>query len=121
VSNINLFTGLRVKWFLTPNSTTPDLILVPKFIPDFDHNPAKYAEPPLLTIEIQSPSQSTGLMVDKTEIYFAFGVKSCWIVIPSLRAVIVCDRPGHYQFFHGEEIIHDIQLDIQLPVAEVFA
>lgn len=42
---------------------------------DYDHRTAKRSDPPLVCIEIQSPSQSTEEMVDKTAVYFRFGVK----------------------------------------------
>ena len=60
-------------------------------------------------------------MVAKTETYFRFGVKSCWVVLPAMRGVFVYDAPGHYQFFHGDDTLHDAALGIELPLAAVFA
>ncbi|WP_262903312.1 Uma2 family endonuclease [Hymenobacter psoromatis] len=60
-------------------------------------------------------------MVDKTEIYFQFGVKSCWIVMPAIRAVLVYNRPGHYAFFHADDTLRDEALGLELPLGLVFA
>jgi len=56
-------------------------------------------EPPLLTIEIQSPSQSPEEMIDKVKQYFQFGVKSSWVVFPALKGVSVYDSPKGIAFF----------------------
>ena len=105
----------------SPVGTTPDVVGFPASILDFENRPARQTTPPLLCIEIQSPSQSTEEMVDKTEIYFRFGVKSCWIVVPAIRAVLVYDRPGHYTFFHADDALRDETLGLELPLGLVFA
>ncbi len=78
-----------------PNGSTPDLILYPRQKLDYKNDPAKREDAPLLAVEIQSASQSTKEMVEKLEPYFFFGVKSCWIVVPSLQAILVYDSPYH--------------------------
>ena len=83
----------------SPIGTTPDLVMYPNFSLDFDNRPARNPNPPLLGIEIQSPSQSTDEMVGKAEIYFQFGVKSCWLVVP----------------------VRDETLGLELPLGLVFA
>lgn len=103
-----------------PDGTTPDVAVYPAFTLDYDHRTARRADPPLACIEIQSPSQSNEEMVNKTGIYFAFGVKSCWIVVPAMRGIFVYDQPGHYTFFHGDDILHDTLLGIDLPLTAIF-
>ena len=103
-----------------PKGTTPDLALYPTFTLDYDHREPRRADPPLCCIEIQSPSQSPEEMVEKTNVYFQFGVRSCWVVLPAMRGIFVYDRPGHYQFFHGEDTLRDEQLGIELPLTAVF-
>ena len=62
-----------------PNGSTPDVLIYPFFEVDFAvEYPSKRTDAPLVTIEIQSPSQSLDEMVDKAAVYFQFGVKSCW-------------------------------------------
>jgi Uma2 family endonuclease len=104
-----------------PIGTTPDLVLYPLFELDYQNQPAKRTDAPLLTIEIQSPSQSPEEMIEKTNIYFEFGVKSCWIVFPSLKAIAVFDRPNHFEFYHNEDTVIDSQFHLELPLSGVFS
>lgn len=104
-----------------PDGSTPDVLAYPLMPLGFGDEPAKRSDAPLLCVEIQSPSQSLEQMVDKTSIYFAFGVQSCWIVTPAVRGIFVYDRPGHYQFFHDTETMHDSNLTIELSLVDIFA
>ncbi|TAF31745.1 MAG: Uma2 family endonuclease [Cytophagia bacterium] len=104
-----------------PDGSTPDLVLYPAGELDFKNNPTRRIDAPLLTIEIQSPSQSTKDMVDKLEPYFYFGVKSCWVVVPELRAILVYDNPFTYAFFHDKEIVKDAVMNIEIDLQKVFA
>jgi Uma2 family endonuclease len=103
-----------------PEGTTPDVAVYPAFALDYEHRTARRTDAPLLCIEIQSPSQSAEEMVNKTNVYFAFGVRSCWVVVPAVKGIFVYDRPGHYAFFHGDDTLHDPTLDITLPLSAVF-
>ncbi len=104
-----------------PDGSTPDVLLYPSFPLDYLSVPAaKRSDAPLLCIEIQSPSQSMESMIEKTILYFAFGVQSCWIVVPSLQAVLVYSRPGQYHFFHGEDTLRDPGAGIELPLPGIF-
>ena len=104
-----------------PDGTTPDVVIYPAFKLNYENEPAKRTDPPLTCIEIQSPSQSNEEMVAKTHVYFQFGVKSCWVVLPSLRAVMVFDRPGHYTFFYEDDTLRDPNTGFELPLAAIFA
>jgi Uma2 family endonuclease len=44
-------------------------------------------KPPITVIEILSPKQAVQDLVDKFDEYFKVGVKSCWLVIPTLEIV----------------------------------
>lgn len=103
-----------------PQGSTPDVIVYPLAALDYKNDPSRRTDAPLLTVEIQSASQSTDDMVDKLEPYFYFGVQSCWIVIPKLQAVLVYDSPFHYQFFHGDDILNDVKLGIEIDLKKVF-
>ena len=104
-----------------PDGTTPDVVIYPNFDLDYANRTARRADPPLVSIEIQSPSQSLEFMVEKTMIYFSFGVKSCWIVLPSIKAIMVYTEPGRYQFFHDEDILTDLNTGVELSLVDVFA
>jgi len=104
-----------------PNGSTPDVVIYPYFAVDFTlEYPAKRSDPPLVTIEIQSPSQSLDEMVDKVNIYFAFGVKSCWIIQPRIKGVFVFDQPNHYQFFHHDDLLKDAASGIEISLSALF-
>lgn len=104
-----------------PNGSTPDVVVYPFFEADFTKEyPARRTDAPLITVEIQSPSQSLDEMVDKANIYFAFGVKSCWIVQPRVEGIFVFDRPNHYQYFHHGDTLRDPNFAIELPLPAVF-
>lgn len=109
-----------------PRGSTPDVVIYPYFDIDFTlEYPARRSEPPFVTIEItgppsRSPSQSLDEMVDKAVIYFEFGVKSCWIIQPRIKAIFVFDRPNHYLFFHYDDILKDPVSTIELPLSTVF-
>ena len=103
-----------------PDGTTPDVVLYGQRDLNFETETAKQTEPPLLTIEIQSPSQSPEEMIDKVKQYFQFGVKSSWIVFPALKGIAVYDSPKRYRFFQSDEILADSILNIQLDLKKVF-
>jgi Uma2 family endonuclease len=104
-----------------PDGTTPDVVAYPARDLAFTGEPARQTDAPLLTVEIQSPSQAVEEMVEKTLRYFAFGVQSCWVVFPALKGVAVYSAPGVYQFFHGDDTLRDPNLNIQIDLKKIFA
>ena len=104
-----------------PDGTTPDVVVYPARPLNFTNEPARQTDAPLLTIEIQSPSQANEEMVDKTLRYFAFGVQSCWVVFPALKGVAVYSAPGAFHFFHGDEVLKDTNLNIEIDLKKIFA
>jgi Uma2 family endonuclease len=75
--------------------------------------------PPLIAIEILSPKQFLTDLTSKAKVYFAWGVKSCWIVIPSTKIVIVQDNKGN-QVVHSSGKIADLAGDLEIDFEEVF-
>lgn len=53
------------------------------------------------------------------EIYFALGVKSCWLVDPTTAVVSVYTTIDQNQTFSTGEVV-DSTLDLRLPLAEIF-
>lgn len=103
-----------------PSGSTPDVVIYETAELDFNNDPARRQDAPLLTIEIQSPSQSTKDMTSKLEPYFSFGIKSCWIIVPEFKAIFVYNSPYHYDFFYETDILNDKIMGIEIPVAKVF-
>lgn len=84
-----------------------------------EQEPAVKVEPPLLAIEIVSPSQTLTEIRDKTRKYFTQGVKSCWIVQPELQTVSVL-HPSEKPRTFDSGMVEDTAIGISIPVEEVF-
>jgi len=76
-------------------------------------------EMPLLAMKILSQTQTTQDMLDEFAIYFGAVIKSCWLVVPVAGAIIIYASPDNAQRFSSGNII-DEQLDIQIPIQEIF-
>jgi len=77
---------------------------------------------PDLAIEVLSPTQAINVLIKKIKAYFALGVKSCWLVIPSLEEIRVFSQQlRHYKNFdiNDSEVVDEI-MDIHLPIQKVF-
>ncbi len=99
---------------------TPDLSIFPRVPVDWDHDDSKVTDAPLLVVEILSPQQGMQPVMDKLDVYFAHGVKSCWIVTPHLKLIsaITPDR-ARRNFDSG--IVTDAAIGIAADVAAVFS
>jgi Uma2 family endonuclease len=99
---------------------TPDIAIYPYFELDWSKRvPSAESEPPLVAIEIISPSQTLVEMLDKAEMYFAHGVKSCWIVQPELQIISVLHPRAKPRTFDSG-LVQDTVVGIEIPVEEVF-
>jgi Uma2 family endonuclease len=102
------------------NSYLPDIAIYPRFDFDMAQDVIRRTDAPLAAIEILSPKQALQDLIDKTEVYFRFGVKSSWLVFPAMKAIAVYHQSGKYDFFTHEETLMDKNLDISLPLGEIF-
>ncbi len=94
----------------------------PPVVPDKEDDLLKVSQMPDLAIEILSPSQAVGYLIRKIKAYFELGVKSCWLVMPSLSEVRVFSQPHSYKTFdiqRNTDIIDEV-MDIHLPIHKVF-
>lgn len=78
------------------------------------------SELPLTTIEIISPSQSNTELSAKVERYLRAGVKSCWIVLPEYRSIVLSGQLGRYQTFDAHETLRDPATGIELELPLLF-
>jgi Uma2 family endonuclease len=91
-------------------------------IPDKVDDLLTVSQMPDLAIEILSPRQSIGYLIRKTKAYFELGVKSCWIVNPSMQTVTVYSHPNQRKSFDIErdtEVIDEVMV-LCLPMKEIF-
>jgi Uma2 family endonuclease len=91
-------------------------------IPKGKNDLVRVSQMPDLVIEILSPRQAIDYLIRKINAYFELGVKSCWLVIPSLDEVRVFSQPRAYKSFdlNRTEIVDEV-MDISMPIAKVFA
>jgi Uma2 family endonuclease len=99
----------------------PDIAIYPKLQIDFLNDITSMTEMPLTVVEIVSPSQSDAEILAKFKRYFAAGVKSCWLVMPSLQAVAVYSEYGRYRFFSETDALIDTITGIEIMLGEVFS
>ena len=52
-------------------------------------------DPPLLVVEIFSPRQGYQDVMEKIDVYFRNGVKSCWIVSTPIHNITILGPGGH--------------------------
>jgi Uma2 family endonuclease len=97
----------------------PDIAVYARDASDWTKEEMEMTAPPLLAIEIESPSQSTGEMKDKADTYLAAGVRSVWLAFPPLATVMVMRLNAKAQFYSDGEVV-DETLDIRVPVEEIF-
>jgi Uma2 family endonuclease len=126
ISTLDLIVGERYTLFselsLQLNSwdSVPDISIFPKMEIDYSQDEIKVTESPLCAVEILSPTQSMQELIVKARRYFGYGVKSCWLVIPSLKNVYVFSGPSSYQIFRDTETLHDSVIDVRLELSKVF-
>ena len=108
--------GLKAK-----DELKPDICVYPKTIKRKRRDILRMSEMPLLAIEVISPSQSIDSLLTKFDAYFDLGVKSCWLVIPSVDIVDVYSQPDkHKTFDMNDTEIFDEVMDIRLPIQKIF-
>ena len=83
------------------------------------HDEIKGTEPPLLAVEILSPTQPLDDLVQKTNAYLEAGVQSCWIVQPSLQTITVF-LPGQKPLTHTDGEVNDQATGITVKLEDVF-
>ncbi len=101
-------------------TTVPDIAIYPRFEIDVRHDVIHRSDFPLATVEILSPTQNLQELIDKTEKYFALGVRSCWVVLPALKAIVLYYEPGKYHFFSENDTLKDPSTGIELALGGIF-
>ena len=79
---------------ISGKSHTPDLSVYPRTPLNLRHDLSPCPDPPLLAVEILSPQQGAQEVMDKVDLYFAFGVKSCWVVSPAMHTIQILTADG---------------------------
>lgn len=81
----------------------------------------KVSKMPALVIEVLSPRQAIRELLSKFKAYFALGVKSCWLAVPSMKVINVYSQHGSRKTFDMNDTeVSDEVMDIQLPIQNIF-
>lgn len=115
-----VLSELNVTMPQRPDSV-PDIAIYPKLEIDFLHDVQSMTQMPLTVVEIISPSQSNDEILAKFERYFNAGIQSCWLVMPSFKAISVYSAFGKYQFYTEDTTLADGSTGIELPLQDVFS
>jgi len=75
---------------------------------------------PDLAIEVLSPKQAITDLLAKIKAYFALGVRSCWLVMPSVEVINIYSQGEKQTFDMNDTEVLDKVLDVHLPIAKVF-
>ena len=121
-----LMGGYRQKYRILPELTlefgrryVPDICVYPNQPYEREHDQIRVTEPPLTAIEILSPKQNADEIMEKFDVYFGVGVKSCWFVMPPTDTVFILTPDRKIQVFH-DETLTDAATGISIDLREVF-
>jgi len=95
----------------------PDLCLYPKRKLSRPRDILRMKDMPLLIVEILSPKQGSDDILEKFQVYFALGIKSCWLVDPAIATIAIYSSMSDRVVFSNNEAI-DHSLNIHLT--EIF-
>jgi Uma2 family endonuclease len=97
----------------------PDLCVYPRRQINRSQDIVRMTEMPLLVVEILSPLQGIQTILNKFRVYFALGVRSCWLVEPAIGVVAVYHDLDNPRTFSSGEIVDEV-VEIRLSVEEIF-
>jgi Uma2 family endonuclease len=100
---------------------TPDIAIYNQEPLDVLNDEIRMTAPPLGVIEILSPTQTLNDLTDKAVSYFDHGVKSCWLVLPTLKTIYVFSGREQFEAFVQDEVVKDHVLNIELPLSGIFS
>lgn len=114
-----IFTELNLK--LANISTIPDACIYAKNTEKIDwfEDELEKKEPPLVIIEILSPRQGMQELTEKFKQYFGAGVKSCWLIQPYVKTVMVFDKNRNNTVFTSGQIF-DVALNAHIEFDVIF-
>ena len=99
---------------------TPDLVVYRDLAVDFSIDDVRVTDPPLIAIEIASPTQGMQDLVDKIRDLLDHGVQSCWLVLPPLKTITLFTE-GMESKTYADGTVTDPVTDIAVDLDAVFA
>lgn len=98
----------------------PDICVYPKGQPDWFGEEEPFRAPPLLAIEIISPSQSIEQLLSRANEYLSAGANAVWIVVPALQTLYALTAPNAKPIAFNSGIVRDEKTGIELSIEESF-
>ena len=105
---------------LNGRELTPDISVYADLEIDFTRDEMQVLEPPLLAVEISSPTQGIQDLVDKARYLMEHGVESCWIIQPPLRTITVF-TPDMDSTTYSSGVVPDPATGIEVELDDVFS
>jgi Uma2 family endonuclease len=106
-----------------PKGTTPDICIYQKLNRELGKQPdvVKMTQMPITTVEILSASQPLSQIIQKIkQYYFPAGVKSAWVIIPDLLAIVLYSPDNEDYELYKSGKMTDPATGITVDVKEVF-
>ncbi len=97
----------------------PDLSIYRREEIDFAEEEIRMTKPPLMTVEIASPTQGVQVLVDKIRFMLGKGVRSCWLVQPALQTVTIFSEEMKKRTV-TEGAVTDPVTDIEVKMEDIF-
>ncbi len=106
---------------MLPKPRVPDLAFMKPETADWFSTETKIQDIPVGIVEILSPTQNEIDLAGKFNLYFDYGVKSAWLVVPIFKTIHVFTAARKYKTFTIEDkILKDEILQIELNLEVVF-
>ncbi len=98
----------------------PDICVYPKGTPNWAGEEEPFREPPLIAIEIISPSQSIEHLLSRAKDYLAAGAGTAWIIVPAVQTLYVMHEPNDKPKPFIDGIVRDKKTGIEVNVPSLF-
>lgn len=105
---------------LNKRDFVPDLSIYRREPLDLRHDLVRRTDPPLVAVEIYSPTQGSLEIMDKVDAYLVAGVLSVWVVSPPIRNVTIFTPDGREHPF-TDGIVTDPAIGVTADLATVFS
>ncbi len=107
----------EVDLVLDGNNLVPDIMVVR----DDELDGKRQEQPPMIVIEILSPSSSTRDHVRKRHKYEELGIKEYWIVSPEEKCITVFDFVNDTHEIYCDDVVKSVVIpDLQIELDNVF-
>ena len=105
---------------LSAGRLKPDVAILPRLAYDWEADVIRCLTPPIVAVEVLSPTQSFDYLVTKIrQQYFPSGVQSAWLMVPAGRTVYLFLPNLPPQVFTSG-ILHDPATGIDVSLDDIF-